>query len=65
LMQMHDSNTVSDSMEKFNWQRVKQGKFSFLRLGQKVLEKIDMLNENQEFALNVSSHGIFLVCVKN
>jgi len=65
LMQMHDSNTVSDSMEKFNWQRAKQGKFSFLRLGQKVLEKIDMLNENQEFALNASSHGIFLVCVKN
>lgn len=60
-----NSKKLSDTMEKFNWQKAGNGNLRLVRMGQKFMEYIDSFNENKEFNLNISSHGILLVCRKN
>lgn len=65
LLQMHDSNTISDSMEKFNWQKSSLSKrINIIRIFQKFLEFIDKLNDKREAKIGESSHGILLICTK-
>ncbi len=64
LLWKRNSDAITENMEKFNWQKTKDQDFNVIRLGQWLLEKIDWLNENREFSLTTSSHGILLICGK-
>ena len=61
---MAHSKKVTDTMEKFNWNAENKESIAIFRFGQKLLEKIDNYNNEKIFDINVSSHGILLLCQK-
>jgi len=64
LRKMAHSKKVTDTMEKFNWNAENKESIAIFRFGQKLLEKIDNYNNEKIFDINVSSHGILLLCQK-